>query len=399
MCASLGLREREELSAVCVFSLSDINKVMDGPFKELKKTCDSWINPDPCPRPARPVYYTTLPQARWCLNNARRAEGFESSLKLPDKVLTFTRDHPLMENSLPSAPLLVRRGVTYTKMAVTLAEAGGDVVVLHLGTDRGELHRVAVVDQNTTLLHEIPLFPADEPINNIVLHQGQALVGTPVSLARVGAQGCGLYTGCRCSPAVRELRVSLGLRLLLPCVQVSPRPCFWDHPPQRHTRQHHTDLEVTVSPESLGTYVCTCQLVVEVPSVGGAVATAGSRHLLAIYILCFMAGVSLGGFLLYFLRRRRRAALARHLPNHAISPDKDLLGSTATPQSPSSASFLTRERGRPGGGETTTTTGEEVDEGLGEGLGDCMRGLEAELAKFPLFKSPAPLAKVEESSI
>ncbi|KAG7251966.1 LOW QUALITY PROTEIN: hypothetical protein CRUP_000742, partial [Coryphaenoides rupestris] len=163
---------------------------------------------------------------------------------------------------------------------------------------RGELHRVAVVDQNTTLLHEIPLFPADEPINNIVLHQGQALVGTPVSLARVGAQGCGLYTGCevcararglgcRCSPAVRELRVSLGLRLLLPCV--SPRPCFWDHPPQRHTRQHHTDLEVTVSPESLGTYVCTCQLVVEVPSAGGAVATAGSRHLMAIYILCFMA--------------------------------------------------------------------------------------------------------------
>ncbi|KAG7251965.1 hypothetical protein CRUP_000741, partial [Coryphaenoides rupestris] len=43
--------EREELSAVCVFSLSDINKVMDGPFKELKKTCDSWINPEPVPTP------------------------------------------------------------------------------------------------------------------------------------------------------------------------------------------------------------------------------------------------------------------------------------------------------------------------------------------------------------
>jgi len=222
---------------------------------------------------------------------------------------------------------------------------------------------------------------------------------------------------------------------------------------------------------------------VEGPSAGGAVATAGSRHLLAIYILCFIIGVALGGFLLYFLRRRRRrAAIARHLPKHAISPDKDLLGSTATPQSPSSASFLsdtfalsekrngtamtslhstqgngngphgnnnsnsnssyssnlisnssnasgnpgdghgepayvggglklstdilaadfldgrTRERGGPGGGETTTT-GEEVDEGLGEGLGDSMRGLEEELAKFPLFRSPAPLAKCEESSI
>lgn len=45
------VREREELSAVCVFSLSDIIKVMDGPFKELKKTCENWINPEPVPTP------------------------------------------------------------------------------------------------------------------------------------------------------------------------------------------------------------------------------------------------------------------------------------------------------------------------------------------------------------
>lgn len=44
------LRERDELSAVCVFSLSDISKVMDGPFKELKKTSD-WTHPEPVPTP------------------------------------------------------------------------------------------------------------------------------------------------------------------------------------------------------------------------------------------------------------------------------------------------------------------------------------------------------------
>ncbi|CAL8327147.1 unnamed protein product [Lota lota] len=521
--------EREELAAVCVFSLSDINKVMDGPFKELKKTCENWINPEPVPRP-RPGQ---------CLNSALRAEGFDSSLKLPDKVLTFTRDHPLMENSVASAPLLVRRGVTYTKLAVTLAENGRGAL-LHLGTDRGELHRVAVVGQNTTLLQEIPLFPADQPINNIVLHQGQALVGTPESLAQVQAKGCGLHPSCevcararglgcawqpspggsqdgscgpalsepgtgdmveealkkcdsregRCTPAMRELRVSLGLRLLLPCVQVSPRPCAWDHPPQRHTRQHHSHLEVTVSEESLGTYVCTCQeagpdlreptscrraayqLVVEGPSAGGAVATAGSRHLLAIYILCFFLGIAISAFLFYFLSRRR--AIALHLPKHSLSSDKgrDLLGSSATPQSPGSASLLsdaftlsekrngtamtslhsTQGNGGPHGnnsyssnlisnssnvssnpgnghgehvfsnyesnacklvadlldgrtGETGRSgrgvreTGDEVDEGLGEGLGDSMRGLEEEMAKYTLFKSPAPLAKCEESSI
>lgn len=64
----------------------------------------------------------------------------------------------------------------------------------------------------------------------------------------------------RCTPSIRELRVSKGLRLLLPCVQLSPRPCSWEHPPHRHTRQHHSDLEVTVTEESLGKYICTCQV-------------------------------------------------------------------------------------------------------------------------------------------
>lgn len=44
-------------------------------------------------------------------------------------------------------------------------------------SDRGELHRVAVVDQNTTLLQEIPLFPSQEPINNILLHEVEKVAG------------------------------------------------------------------------------------------------------------------------------------------------------------------------------------------------------------------------------
>ncbi|XP_064787170.1 semaphorin-4F [Oncorhynchus masou masou] len=392
--------EHEELSAVCVYSLADISKVMDGPFKELKKTCENWINPEPVPTP-RPGQ---------CLNSALRAEGFESSLKLPDKVLTFMRDHPLMENNVIAAPLLVRRGITYTKVAVTRTTMGSDddqrnaATVLHLGTDRGELHRVLVVGHITTLLQEIPLFSAQEPVNNILLHKGQALVGTPLSLARVGAEGCSLYPSCevcararplgcvwrakegacgpgmtepiqgqevedalklcdsgegRCSPVLRELRVSVGLHVLLPCVQVSTRPCTWEHPPHRHTRQHHSDLEVTVTEESLGTFTCLCQeggpegkeerpvcrrasyhLTLEGPSAGGAVAMAGGRHLLAIYMLCFVLGIALGGFLLYFLSRRR--GIGQRHPDHSLSSEKgqDLLGSSATPQSPSSGSLL-----------------------------------------------------------
>uniref|UniRef100_A0A3Q1FFV8 Ssemaphorin 4F n=2 Tax=Acanthochromis polyacanthus TaxID=80966 RepID=A0A3Q1FFV8_9TELE len=405
--------EREEVSAVCVFSLSDISKVLDGPFKELKKTCDTWINPEPVPTP-RPGQ---------CLNNALKAEGFESSLKLPDKVLTFVRDHPLMENSVTAAPLLVRKGVRYTKLAVTLTEERRGAV-LHLGTDRGELHWVAVVGQNATLLQEIPLFTSQEPVNNILLHQGRALVGSPLSLARVQTKGCALYQSCevcakargldcewsaeekacrpakaepgpgdmvddalkkchieegRCTPSTRELRVSLGLRLLLPCVQLSPRPCSWEHPPHRHTRQHHSDLEVTVTEDSLGKYICTCQeagpgireptpcrraayqLTLEDPTAGGTVAASSGRHVLAIYILFFFLGFLLGVFLLYFVTRRRSISRqGHHLPDNSLSSEKgrDLLGSSATPQSPSSASLmsegfrLTEKRN----GTTTSTT-------------------------------------------
>uniref|UniRef100_A0A3P8TTZ8 Ssemaphorin 4F n=1 Tax=Amphiprion percula TaxID=161767 RepID=A0A3P8TTZ8_AMPPE len=527
--------EREELSAVCVFSLSDISKVLDGPFKELKKTCETWINPEPVPTP-RPGQ---------CLNNALKAEGFESSLKLPDKVLTFVRDHPLMENSVTAAPLLVRKGVRYTKLAVTLTEERRGAV-LHLGTDRGELHWVAVVGQNATLLQEIPLFTSQEPVNNILLHQGRALVGSPLSLARVQTKGCSLYPSCevcarargldcewsaeekacrpakaepgpgdmvddalrkchaeegRCAPSIRELRVSLGLRLLLPCVQLSPRPCSWEHPPDRHTRQHHSDLEVTVTKDSLGKYVCTCQeagpgireptpcrraayqLTLEDPTAGGTVAASGGRQVLAIYILFFFCGFLFGVFLLYFVTRRRSISRqGHHLPDNSLSSEKgrDLLGSSATPQSPSSASLMSegfrltekrngtttstttttllsnqgngghhgnsysgtlissnpsnghgnslyancntsssglkfaseilaadlldgrtgeRERVRPEGGERESGEGDEVDEGLRDGMGEGMKKLEEELSSFPMYKSSAPLAKCEESSI
>ncbi|KAM7377497.1 hypothetical protein PAMA_014008 [Pampus argenteus] len=530
--------EHEALSAVCVFSLSDINRVMAGPFKELKKTCENWINPElvPTPRPGQ------------CLNNALKAEGYESSLKLPDKVLTFVRDHPLMENSVTAAPLLVRKGIRYTKLAVTQTgskeEQGG--AVLHLGTDRGELHRVGVVGQNATLLQEIPLFTSQEPINNILLHKGWIMVGSPLSLARVQAEGCSLYPSCevcararglgcvwstkeeacrpttaepgpgdivddalkkcdtvegRCSPLIRELRVSIGLRLLLPCVQLSPRACSWEHPPHRHTRQHHSDLEVTVTKHSLGKYICTCQeagpdirestpcrrsiyqLTLEDPSAGGSVAMGGGRHVLALYIMFFVCGVAFAVLLYCIVTRRNNFRhQGHHLPDNSLSSEKgrDLLGSSATPQSPSSASLMSegfrltekrngtattnttttllssqgngghlgnsyssslinsnpsnghgnslyancntsnsglkfapeilaadmldgrtgeRERGRPEGGERESGEGGEVDDGLEDGLTDGLRGLEEEIVSFPMYKSPAPLAKCEESSI
>lgn len=46
---------------------------------------------------------------------------------------------------------------------------------------------MAVVDQNTTLLQEIPLFPSQEPINNILLHQVEHLLTTMLSYVHASA--------------------------------------------------------------------------------------------------------------------------------------------------------------------------------------------------------------------
>ncbi|XP_026792720.3 semaphorin-4F [Pangasianodon hypophthalmus] len=487
--------EREEMSAVCVYSLEDITKVMDGPFKELKKSCENWMNPEPVPTP-RPGQ---------CLNSALKAEGFDSSLKLPDKVLTFMRDHPLMENSVVSAPLLVRSGVTYTKLAVTLTPVSNgnsklNATVLHLGTDHGELHRIAVVGPNATLLQELPLFPASEPINNILLYKGEALVSSPNSLVKLPAEGCTLYPTCevcararplgcvwrekeaacslavtepgevlnpehlvsrcgrsedRCSPEMKDLHVAEGLHVLLPCVQVSPRPCHWQHPPQRHTRRHLSDLEVRVTLESNGTYVCFCEeagreqpacpraayrLLLQEPSASLSIMQASSRQFVAGYMLFFIIGFLVCGLLVCLVHRRRKKGGGGH-SSSTSEKGRDLLPSSDTPQSPSSASLFSEAvpfaekrngtlNGHGGhmperkcgyiysnssglklqdtsvnlaegfpGRERAGPEGEE--EGLGDGLsdiGDGLAGLEEELAKLHMLRG-APLAQCEESSI
>lgn len=193
---------------------------------------------------------------------------------------------------------------------------------------------------------------------------------------------------------------------------------------------------------------------------------------MAVYIVLFLSGLVLGMLLLYFVTHRdSRPCQGQHLPDNSVSSEKgrDLLGSSATPQSPSSATLLSegftltekrngtatttttsstlhssqgngshhysgnpsnghgnslfanckrsssglkfppeilaadmldgRTGGKPKGVEREASEGDEVEKGLRDGAGDGMKGLEEELASFPMFKSPAPLAKCEESSI
>lgn len=56
-----------------------------------------------------------------CIDNFARSIGYNTSSDLPDKVLQFVRDHPLMDNSVNptgNRPVLLKRGSNYTRIVV-----------------------------------------------------------------------------------------------------------------------------------------------------------------------------------------------------------------------------------------------------------------------------------------
>ncbi|KAL1023667.1 hypothetical protein UPYG_G00044310 [Umbra pygmaea] len=174
----------ERVSAVCVYSLSDINSVFaTGSFRN-RKTGNS--DPAPNPRPGQ------------CKYNNQTAQVYDS-LQTPDVVLQFIKEHSLMTQTVNTAPLLVRSGIKYIRITAS-----------NISNNQGELHSVSVVGRNAILLTEIPITNLVEPINNILIHQGHALVSTPSSLSRVLVEGCGPYPSCEA------------------CARAQGLSCVWD---------------------------------------------------------------------------------------------------------------------------------------------------------------------------
>lgn len=83
-------------------------------------------------------YLNVLPLQ--CITNAAREQGISSSLHMPDKVLNFVKDHFLMDSVIRSQPLLLKRNVRYTQIAVHLVRPAKKAYhVLFIGTGK-ELH-------------------------------------------------------------------------------------------------------------------------------------------------------------------------------------------------------------------------------------------------------------------
>ncbi|CAL1603526.1 unnamed protein product [Knipowitschia caucasica] len=147
-------------SAVCAFSMADIEKVFLGRFKE-QKTPDSVWTPFPDEK---------LPKPRpGCCAGHGAAASLKSSVEFPDETLQFIKSHPLMDTAVPSIrdePWFTKTRVRYRMTALAVDNEAGpfkNYTVVFIGSESGILLKVLAKTSTSSLndsvlLEEIDVF-------------------------------------------------------------------------------------------------------------------------------------------------------------------------------------------------------------------------------------------------
>ncbi|XP_027030502.1 sema domain, immunoglobulin domain (Ig), transmembrane domain (TM) and short cytoplasmic domain, (semaphorin) 4Ba isoform X2 [Tachysurus fulvidraco] len=177
-------------SAVCTFTMSQVEEVFNGRYREVNRETQQWYtynNPIPEPRPGS------------CITNAARAHGMFSSLHMPDKVLNFVKDHFLMDNVIRGQPLLIQKNVHYIQITVHRVQAVHSAYnVLFLGTDDGRLHKAINSKGKMHIIEELKLFLEPQPVQNIILdaEKGVLYVSSYSILVEIPVANCSNHKSC-----------------------------------------------------------------------------------------------------------------------------------------------------------------------------------------------------------
>lgn len=181
-------------SAVCRFSLAEVQEAFRGPYMESQDSGSKWKEYSgriPDPRPGT------------CITDSLRAKGINVSTSLPDDVLDFVRRHPLMSQQVQPTdrrPLLFRRTTDYTQLAVHVTEAvdGQNYQVLYLGTDDGWLHKAVHVEGQLHIIEEQQLFEEPQPVSAVLLstRQKSVYVSSPSGVVQLPLSHCQRYSSC-----------------------------------------------------------------------------------------------------------------------------------------------------------------------------------------------------------
>ncbi|XP_072322000.1 sema domain, immunoglobulin domain (Ig), transmembrane domain (TM) and short cytoplasmic domain, (semaphorin) 4Ba [Eucyclogobius newberryi] len=177
-------------SAVCAFTMAQVERAFSGRYREVNRETQQWYtynHPVPEPRPGA------------CVTNHARQMGIQSSLHMPDKVLNFVKDHFLMDSVIRSSPLLLKRNVRYSQIAVHKIQGIERAYdVLFIGTDDGKLHKAINANDKMHIIEEMVLFPEPQPVQHIELdpQRGLLFVSSHSGLVEVAVANCSNYVSC-----------------------------------------------------------------------------------------------------------------------------------------------------------------------------------------------------------
>ncbi|XP_069622280.1 semaphorin-4B [Ranitomeya imitator] len=177
-------------SAVCAFSMRDVQKAFNGLYKEVNWESQQWSPytlPAPEPRPGA------------CINNKARSMKINSSLQMPDRVLNFIKDHFLMDNAVRSRPLLLQTEMRYQQISVQRVKGLRNTYdVFFLGTDDGRLHKAVRIKEKVHVIEEIKLFPSADPVQELLIDHSKNLVyaSSGSMVVQVPVSNCSMYTSC-----------------------------------------------------------------------------------------------------------------------------------------------------------------------------------------------------------
>ncbi|XP_045065190.1 sema domain, transmembrane domain (TM), and cytoplasmic domain, (semaphorin) 6D, like isoform X4 [Coregonus clupeaformis] len=155
-------------SAVCAFSMDDIEKVFRGRFKEQKTPDSVWT--------AFPEERLPKPRPGCCAGHGQ-AESYKTTIEFPDETLLFIKSHPLMDASVPNIgdePWFTKTRVRYRLTALAVDNAAGphgNYTVLFIGSEAGVVLKVLAKTSplsfdDSILLEEIDLFNRAKCLSN-----------------------------------------------------------------------------------------------------------------------------------------------------------------------------------------------------------------------------------------
>ncbi|XP_068195924.1 semaphorin-4E [Antennarius striatus] len=190
--------ETSDLSAVCVYRVSDISRVFaEGKYKTpvtVETSFVKWVmysGEVPVPRPGA------------CIDNEARKAGITQTLDLPDPTLQFIKVRPLMDQAIQpigQKPLLVRRGAAFSRIVVNEVQAGDGekYQVMFIGTEEGTILKAVNYDGEMFIIEEVQLFQTPGPIKILKFSNvtGQLYAGSDYGVAQIPLATCERSSSC-----------------------------------------------------------------------------------------------------------------------------------------------------------------------------------------------------------